>query len=54
MARPHFTKSSFHLQLAGRVLVRNPCGDPSPTALGAGTPLGALLYTGGGRWDYFV
>lgn len=54
MARPHFTKSSFHLQLAGWVLVRHPCGDPGPTALGAGAPLGALLCTLGGRLDQSV
>lgn len=54
MTRPHFTKPSFHLQLAGRVLVRNPRGDPRPTALGTGTPLGAPLCAGGGRRNQFV
>lgn len=49
-ARPHFTQSSLHLQLAGRVLVRHPCGYAGATAPGAGTPFGALLYAGGGRW----
>lgn len=48
---PHFAKSRFHLQLAGWVLVGNPCGDPEPTALRTGAPLGALLWTGGGRRD---
>lgn len=51
VARPHFAKSCFHLQLAGWVLVGNPCGDPGPTALGTGTPLGALLWAGGARRD---
>lgn len=51
IARPHFAKSCFHLQLAGWVLVGNPCGDPGPAALGTGTPLGALLWTGGARRD---
>lgn len=51
MARTQFTKSSLHLQLAGWILVRNPCGDPGPAALGTGAPLGALLWTGGRRRD---
>lgn len=51
VARPHFAKSRFHLQLAGGVLVGNPCGDPGATALRTGAPLGALRRTGGGRWD---
>lgn len=50
-AGPHIAKSGFHLQLAGRVLVGHPCGEPSPTALGTGTPLGALLWTGGAGRD---
>lgn len=53
-AGTHFAKSSLHLQLACWVLVRNPCGDSSTTALGTGTPLGALLYTRGGAWGQFI
>lgn len=54
MAGSHFAKSGFHLQLAGWVLVGNPCGDPGPTALGTWAPLGALLSAGGGWLDQFV
>lgn len=51
VARPHFAKPRFHLQLAGGVLVGNACGDPGATALRTGAPLGALRRTGGGRRD---
>lgn len=54
ITRPHFTKPSFHLQLAGWVLVRHPGGDSSSTALRAGAPLGAPLHTRGGGGRLFV
>lgn len=54
VARPHFAKSRFHLQLAGGVLVGNARGDPGATALRTGAPLGALRRAGGGRWDECV